>query len=75
MALMDLSTGPEAPGRPRAMCWKTEWLVYNFYVRCDISMQRIATLFGVSRTTVHNVVYAWVNVRPGHSSCAHIQRV
>ena len=62
MALLDLSTGPEAPGRPRAMCWKTEWLVYNFYVRCDISMQRIATLFGVSRTTVHDVVYAWANV-------------
>ena len=61
MTLIDLSLDPESRGRPRSMCWKTEWLVYIFYVHC-ISMKRIATLFGVSVSTVHNAVYAWVNV-------------
>ena len=48
--------------RPRKLDWKTEWLVYNFYVRCNISMKRIATLFGIRKTLVHDVVYAWANV-------------
>ena len=44
------------------MCWETEWLVYNCYVRCDISLKRIATLFGISAILGHNVVYAWANI-------------
>ena len=39
--------------------------MYNCYVRCDISLKRIATLFGMSVTLVHNVVYAWANVLCG----------
>ena len=32
-------------GKPRTISWKTEWLVYCFFVHCNVSMIRIATLF------------------------------
>ena len=48
--------------RPRKVHWKTEWLMYCFYARCNTSMTRIASLFGVGETLVHDVVYAWANV-------------
>lgn len=49
-------------GRPRKTDWMTEWLIYCFYTRCNISMRRVAALFGTSPTLVHDVVYAWANV-------------
>jgi hypothetical protein len=50
-------------GRKRKMHWKTEWLVYCFYVHCGMSMERIMPFFGIkSNTTVHNIVYGWANV-------------
>ena len=49
-------------GPKRKLEWKTEWLVYNFYARCNISMKRIAVLFSIGKTLVHDIVYAWANV-------------
>ena len=49
-------------GPKRRLSWKTEWLVYCFYVCGNISMRRTAALFGISATIVHNIVYAWANV-------------
>ena len=49
-------------GRQRKVHWKTEWLIYNFYARCGISMKRISVLFGVGKTLVHDIVYAWANL-------------
>jgi hypothetical protein len=49
-------------GRRRKLHWKTEWLVYCFYVRCNLSMRRVAALFGVRVTLVHNIIYAWANL-------------
>ncbi|EJK68248.1 hypothetical protein THAOC_10592 [Thalassiosira oceanica] len=46
-------------GRPRKLHWKTEWLVYCFYVRCNISLRRTAALFGIGPTLVHDIVYSW----------------
>ena len=48
--------------RQRKLDWKTEYLVYCFYAKCNISMRRIAALFGVSAKLVHDIVYAWANV-------------
>ncbi len=48
--------------RKRKLHWKTEWLVYCFFARCNISMTRIAALFGIGRILVHDIVYAWANV-------------
>ena len=51
-------------GRKRKLNWKTKWLVYNCYVRCNTSMKHISALFGISNisvTLVHNIVYAWAN--------------
>ena len=42
--------------------WKTEYLGYCFYVKCNISMRRTADLFGVSGVLVHDIAYAWANV-------------
>ena len=53
---------PLGPGRKRKLDWKTEWLVYNCYVVCNFSLKRIAALFHVSPTYVHNVIYAWANL-------------
>ena len=49
-------------GRRRKVLWKTEYLIYNFYVCSNISMRRVAALFGIGATTVHDIVYAWANV-------------
>ena len=53
-----------APWKPRKrkLSYKTEWLVYNFYVHANISMSRIAALFGIGQTLVHDIIYAWANV-------------
>ena len=48
--------------RKRKLHWKTEWLVYCFFARCNISMTRIAALFGIGRILVHDIVYAWANM-------------
>ena len=48
--------------RNRKLHWKTEYLVYCFFVRCNISMTRIAALFGIRRTLVHDIVYGWANM-------------
>ena len=48
-------------GRKRKLHWKTEYLVYCFYVHCNSSMRRIAPLFGIGPTLVHNIVYAWTD--------------
>lgn len=45
--------------RNRKLHWKTEYLVYCFFVRCNISMTRIAALFGIRRILVHDIVYDW----------------
>ena len=47
--------------RRRKIHWKTEWLVYNLYTRCNISMGRVAALCGIGKTSVHDIVYAWAN--------------
>ena len=49
-------------GPCRKLRWKTEWLVCNFYVRCNISMRRTGALFGITATLVHDIVYAWANL-------------
>eukprot|EP00984_Skeletonema_dohrnii_P017350 scaffold7876_cov70-Skeletonema_dohrnii-CCMP3373.AAC.2 len=36
----------------RKLHWKTEYLVYCFFARCNISMTRIAALFGIGRILV-----------------------
>jgi hypothetical protein len=48
-------------GPPRKLHWKTEYLIYCFYVKCNISQKRCAALFGVGCTLVHDIVYSWVN--------------
>jgi len=48
--------------RKRTLHWKTEYFVYCFFTRCNISMTRIATLFGVGRILVHDIVYGWANM-------------
>jgi hypothetical protein len=48
--------------RKRTLHWKTEYLVYCFFTRCNISMTRIAALFGVGRILVHDIVYGWANM-------------
>ena len=48
--------------RQRKIHWKTEWLVFCCYSRCNISMKRVATLFGIGATLVHDIVYAWANL-------------
>ena len=52
----------ERRGRKQKLDWKTGWLVYIFYTRCNISMPRTAKLFGVSPTLVHDIIYAWANL-------------
>ena len=49
-------------GQRRKLHWKNKWLIYNFYARCNVSMSRISPLFGVGKTLVHDVVYAWANL-------------
>ena len=48
--------------RKRKLHWKTEWLVYCFYARCNLSTKRISVLFGIGSTLVHDIVYAWENL-------------
>lgn len=48
--------------RHRKLHWKTEYLVYCFFARCNISMTRIAALFGIGRILVHDIVYGWANM-------------
>ena len=63
MTLVEISS-PEEPRRLhwRKLDWITECLVHIFYMRCNISMQHVVTLFGIGMILVHNVVYAWTNV-------------
>ena len=56
------SATEERGGKQRKVSWKTEWLVFCFFARCNVSMNRIATLFGVGKTLVNDIVYAWANV-------------
>jgi len=58
-AMADASKVKKSRSRP--LHWKTEYLVYCFFVRCNISMTRIAALFGIGRILVHDIVYAWAN--------------
>lgn len=58
----DDSEGSPKLGRNRKLGWKDEYLVYCFYARCNISMRRVAALFGIGSTLVHNIVCAWANV-------------
>jgi hypothetical protein len=37
------------PGPKRKLDWKTEYLVYCFYAKCNISMRRTAALFGIKQ--------------------------
>ena len=48
--------------RSRKLYWKTEYLIYCFFARCNISMTRIAALFGIGRILVHDIVYSWANM-------------
>jgi hypothetical protein len=59
-AMADASKVKKSRSRP--LHWKTEYLVYCFFVRCNISMTRIAALFGIGRNLVHDIVYAWANM-------------
>ena len=47
--------------RQRKLDWKTGWLVYNIYLRCNNFLKHIATVFGIRLTTVHTMVYVWVD--------------
>ncbi|KAL7549609.1 hypothetical protein ACHAWF_013483 [Thalassiosira exigua] len=49
-------------GPKRKLDWKTEWLVYCFYVHANIKMRRVGALFGIGTTLVHDIVYAWANL-------------
>lgn len=55
------NTPHKRSGRKRKLHWKTEYLVYCFYAKCNISMRRTAALFGIKQTLVHNIVYGWAN--------------
>ena len=48
--------------RRRKLHWKTEWLIYNVYARCDMNMRRIRILFGVGLALLHDAVYVWANL-------------
>ena len=59
----DTSNEPRSQyGQKWKLEWKTEWLVHNFYARCNNSMKHIAMMFGIGKTIVHDIVYAWANV-------------
>lgn len=58
----DATASPTRNKSRRKLSWKTEYLVYCFYAKCNISMRRVAGLFGIGPTLVHNIVYAWANV-------------
>ena len=73
-------------GRHGKLDWKTEYLVYCLYAKCNMLLRRTAALFGVSGVLVHNIVHAWAKflcITLQHSSpfqqearCfVHIQRV
>ena len=49
-------------GRKRKIDWMTEWLVYCFHVKCGLDANKIAPLFGISKTLVHDILYGWANV-------------
>ena len=61
-AMDDAISATKGSSKPRKLCWETEYLVYCLYARCNISMRRIAAIFGIVSTFVHNIVYAWANV-------------
>jgi hypothetical protein len=48
-------------GPKRKLHWKTEFLVYCFYAKCNISTERTAAFFGTGKTLVHDIVYGWAN--------------
>ena len=60
--IVDAKTSSIRRGRKRKLHWKTEWLVYCFYARCNMSMKRISAFFGIGATLVHDIVYAWANL-------------
>jgi hypothetical protein len=61
--IMDIDNNAGRPrGRGRKLDWKTEWLVYNFYSQCGVSMIRVSKLFVIGMSLVHDSVYAWANV-------------
>ena len=62
LAVADVVEGRDVGGKPRRISWKTEWLVHCFFARCNISMNRIVTFFGISKTLVHDIIYARANV-------------
>eukprot|EP00978_Attheya_sp_CCMP212_P021548 scaffold63058_cov69-Attheya_sp.AAC.2 len=49
-------------GRKRKVDWKTEWLIYNCYVRCGFRLEEMEVFFGVSDSLVSDIVYAWANL-------------
>ena len=42
-------------GPQRKLHWKTEYLVYCMYTRCNLSMRRTAALFGIGSTLVDKI--------------------
>eukprot|EP00978_Attheya_sp_CCMP212_P008150 scaffold19021_cov44-Attheya_sp.AAC.2 len=49
-------------GRKRKLDWKTEWLIYNCYVRCGFRMKEMEVFFYISDTVISDIVYAWANL-------------
>jgi hypothetical protein len=44
------------------LCWRTEYLCMSMYLRMDITQKQLAPLFGISDSTLSDLVYAWANV-------------
>jgi hypothetical protein len=55
-------TTPPDKRRQRKCHYKTDWLIFNLYIHSGWTQNQIAPLFGISYTTVYNVVYAWANL-------------
>ena len=49
-------------GLTRKMDWKTKWLIYYFYARCNVSTRRFLALFDINMTLVPDIVYTLANV-------------
>eukprot|EP00978_Attheya_sp_CCMP212_P040609 scaffold223661_cov43-Attheya_sp.AAC.1 len=49
-------------GRKRKVDWKTEWRIYNCYVRCGFRLEEMEVFFGVSDSLASDIVYAWANL-------------
>ena len=52
-----VSPRPKRRGPKRKLHWKTEFLIYCFYAKCNISMKRTAAFFGIGKTLVHDILF------------------